>query len=239
MGVTAGDNDARAFNTLSQWFDRHMTRPWSSNSDASRPVDIARTTRGLPPNLRRAIEVSVGEVGGDRGGFEHSQTLLGHEVGLVIVWVDLMNSSRPLTSSFSSTSRSTPSSVVLPVDSLGDGFDRGGVDRLRSAPSGMERCKDPFRPPCVVGSVARISDRLVKASFEFASKSSGSSERGSCTRSASRTGLVASGTGGGANMVGESASGICRVGLTGGDVVLPKPSFERMGIVERESRFFC
>ena len=112
--------DARAFKTLSQWLDKQMTRPSSSNSEASRPVDMARTTSGLPPGFRRAFEISVGDVGGDVVGLEHSQILFGHEDGLT-GGSDLTLDRRPLKSSFSSTSRKIPrSAVALRIDSIGD-----------------------------------------------------------------------------------------------------------------------
>jgi len=128
MGEGAGDMDARAFNTLSQWFDRHKTRPSSSDFDPTRPVDIARTTNGLVSDLRRACEMAVGELGGDKGGLEQSQTLFGHEDGLVVVWSDLIDRIRPLVSLFSSTSRKIPrSAVALRTDPIGDWGTRGGV----------------------------------------------------------------------------------------------------------------
>ena len=120
IGEGAGDMEARAFNTLSQWFDKQMTRPSSSNSEASRPVDMARTTRGLVAGFRRAFERSVGEVGGEVVGLEHNQTFLGHEDGLT-GGSDLILDKRPLESSFSSTSRKIPrSAVALRIDSIGD-----------------------------------------------------------------------------------------------------------------------
>ena len=97
-----------------------MTLPSSSNSEASRPVDMARTTSGLLPGLRRAFERSVGEMGGDVVGLEHSQMLFGHEDGLT-GGSDISLDSRPLDPSFSSTSRRTPrSAVALRIDPMGD-----------------------------------------------------------------------------------------------------------------------